>query len=369
MKLEIKRQDFMKSWRIAEQFSDENILITADGGTTKLKAFNRTTSVLCYAEGVYVKEGGVAVVPASILGSMIRKSASDDFILDTDSKRGFFRAGESKMRFPVVSVNSFPTFADSSDAEIICEIDSDTLSTLILEGSSAAGKPVDFPKYHGTSFLRTRDGKVKIVSTDGKRLSLSERVCEKILKDTSLLMPAPALKELAKTLPKGQIIRISANNASIFFALNGIEYSIRLIDAPFPLYERILNDVVETSLKIKTEDLIPVLERVDIIAGATPTHIMAMNLNPNGELKITARAPEKGTASESINAEISGNPMLVGFNVDFFLDGLKAFGNGEINIEFSGVETQARMKRSDDFLYMLMPARLAEQDKVLENDI
>ena len=96
---------------------------------------------------------------------------------------------------------------------------------------------------------------------------------------------------------------------------------------------------------------------------------MAMNLNPNGELKITARAPEKGTASESINAEISGNPMLVGFNVDFFLDGLKAIGNGEINIEFSGVETQARMKRNDDFLYMLMPARLAEQDKVLENDI
>ena len=184
MKLEINRQDFMKSWRIAEQFTNDNILVTADGGTVKLKATDLKTSVLCNSEGVNVIEDGVAVVPTSILGNMIRKSASDDLVLDVNSKRGFLKAGQSKTRFSIISENSFPRLADSSDAEIICEIDSNTLTTLIFEGGSAAGKAVDYPKYQGACLLRTRDGKVKIVSTDGKRLSLSERACEKISKDT-----------------------------------------------------------------------------------------------------------------------------------------------------------------------------------------
>ena len=371
MKLEITRKDFLKSWSLAERFTDinKNILLIADNETLQLKATDLKTSVLCKADGVNVIEDGVAVVPASILGSMIRKSASDDLVLDINSERGFCKAGRSKMRFPVVSANQFPQIADSSSAETICEIDSDTLSTLILEGSSAAGKPADFPKYHGTSLFRTQSGKIKVVSTDGKRLAFSERPCEKISKDTDLLLPAPAFRELAKTLQKDKILTISADAAFVFFVLDGIEFSIRLIDAVFPQYERILNDIVETSLKVRNEDLISALERIDIIASTTPHHGMAMNLNTNGELRIAARSPERGTASESFYADIDGKYLEIGFNVGYFLDGLKILGNGEISIEFSGSESQARMKRAgkDDFLYMLMPARLSEQDRVSDD--
>ena len=88
---------------------------------------------------------------------------------------------------------------------------------------------------------------------------------------------------------------------------------------------------------------------------------MTVSLNPNGEMKILAQSPEAGATIEELNAEISGNPMLIGFNVGYFMDCLKTFGNGEINIEFSGTESQARMKRGD-FLYMLMPARLSPDD-------
>ena len=56
--------------------------------------------------------------------------------------------------------------------------------------------------------------------------------------------------------------------------------------------------------------------------------------------------------------------MKVGYNATFFIDGLKALGDGDIVIEFSSDEGQTRMKRVDDssFLYMLMPTRLSHQD-------
>ena len=47
----------------------------------------------------------------------------------------------------------------------------------------------------------------------------------------------------------------------------------------------------------------------------------------------------------------------------------------EVFIEFSGYEGQARMKRmkgeevDNDFLYMLMPARLSAQDRIAEDEM
>ena len=383
MKLELKRQDFLKAWQIAEKYivpkgakeSLTGILIEAySSGTVTLKATDLKTSVQCLAEGVNVIEPGVAVVPAVILGSMIKKSASENLILEVNNQRGFLNAGKSKTRFPVISAEIFPKIPESSGAEKIFDFQAGDLAKLIEEGGCAASQPQDFPKYIGTCLLRTKDGELRVVSTDGKRLALSKSKCDSILKETDLLLPAQAFKDLGKTLKSNypdKIIKVLADDSTVWFSLEGVDFSIRLIDATFPAYERILNDVVETSLKIKTEDFIPVLERIDIIAKTNTAHIMSMSLYPNGELKITARSPEFGTAGESLNAEIGGKFLQIGFNVGYFLEGLKILGNGEINIEFSGEESQSRMKRSsnDNFLYMLMPARLSQQDKIAEQEM
>ena len=98
MKLELQRQNFLKAWQIAERFTDtksakestSGILITAsEDGQVKLEATDLKTSVRCSAEGVNVIEPGFAVVPAMILGSMLKKSAAEDLMLEVNSERGF----------------------------------------------------------------------------------------------------------------------------------------------------------------------------------------------------------------------------------------------------------------------------------------
>ena len=387
MKLKLKRQDFIKAWQIAEKVAEtkttkeatSGIFITAsDDGQVILEATDLKTSVRCKAEGAEVIEPGFALVPSVILGSMIKKSASEELDLEVTSERGFLKAANSSAKFSVISAEEFPKIPESSGAEEICSIMASDLAKLISEGGSSASQPTDFPKYIGTCLLRTQNGYVKIVSTDGKRLSLSQFLCGNISKDEDTLLPAPALKELGKTLSLnygGEEVKILADGSTVWFNLENVEFSIRRIEASFPVYERILNDTVKTSLKIKSSELIPVLERIDIIAKTTTAHIMAMFLNPNGELKITARAPEKGTASEIINAEISGEVMNIGFNVNYFMDGLKVMGPDEVYIEFSDEEGQARMKRmkgdavDQDLLYMLMPARLSAQDRIADDEM
>ena len=382
MKLEIERQDFLRAWQNAEKLasaksaseSAKGVLITAsDDNTVILEATDLNTSIRCRAKGANVLETGKAVIPAAIFGGMLRKLDTEDFVLEVNSERGFLNAGRNKMRFSVISAEEFPNIPESSDAGHICDISAPLLAKIIAEGSSAASQPQDFPKYLGTCHIRTSDGIIMAVSTDGKRLSLSKATCESLLNE-DLLLPAQALKDFAKTtasLDEDKSVSLRADDSTVWFGLEDYEYSIRRVDSAFPKFERILNTECHTTLHINSSELNSTLERIDIIAKTTPAHIMAMSLNPNGELRITARAPELGTARETLQATIEGGELQVGFNVAFFMDGLKALGGEQAVIEFSGEEGQTRMKRegSDDFLYMLMPARLSTQDAITEEEM
>ena len=378
MKLELKRKEFLKSWQTAERFAGtksvseaaQGIYIKAsEDGQVTLKATDLKTSVKLKAEGVNILEPGEAVIPVLIFGSMLKKAEEDELLIDITTERGFMKSGKNKTKFAVIPPDRFPAISESPDGEEVCTVRGGILAQLILEGNSAASLPDDYPKYLGTCLLRTMAGSVRIVSTDGKRLSLSQWVCDEVKADKDLILPALAMKELGKNLSayEDKGIRISANEYMTWFSADGIEFSLRLVDAVFPKYERILNDVIQTSLKVITS----ALERIDIIARTKPARTAVLSLNPDGVIKITARSPEAGMASEEFFAEIDGEPMTVGFTVGYFLDGLKVLGTDDICIEFSGAETQLRMKRrnSDDFLYMLMPARLSEQDKFSEDEL
>ena len=382
MKLEIERQDFLKAWQNAEKLANAKsakeaiagvLIIASDDNTVILEATDLKTSIRCSAKGANVLEAGKAVIPAAIFGAMLRKLDADDLVLEVNSTRGFLNAGNNKMRFSVISPETFPNIPESSGAENICTIPAPFLAKVIAEGSSAASLPQDFPKYLGTCFLRTAEGMFMAVATDGKRLSLAKSPCE-VSKDEDMLIPAQALKEFGKTLSScgdDDIVRVLSDGSTVWFALEGAEYSLRRVDAAFPKFERILNAEKLTTLKINSKDLYAALERIDIIAKTTPAHIMAMLLQPGGELRITARAPELGTASENFPANIEGEKLNLGFNVGYFMDGLKALGGEQAVIEFSGNEDQTRMKRegSDDFLYMLMPARLSTQDAMTAEEL
>ena len=156
----------------------------------------------------------------------------------------------------------------------------------------------------------------------------------------------------------------------MWFQVENIELSLRKVDATFPQYNRILNDEVYTRLKFHAPDIIPVLDRVDIIAKMNPAHIMAMTLN-NNEVRITSRSAEHGVVTEVFYGETSENGLTVGFNADFFIAGVKALGDSEGVIEFSGEDTQMRMMREgdDSFLYMLMPARLSNVDFLTDEEM
>jgi DNA polymerase-3 subunit beta len=388
MKIEIFRPDFFKAWQMAERISStkstmpslSGVLLTAGEGEsslgeTEISATDLRTSIRCAAGGVGVSETGSAILPVKLLGELFKKAPSDRFSIDIKNEKGVFVAGRSRTRFSTWPVGDFPKLPKSGSAEFLCDMPAGDLARVLAEGSIASSPTDDFPKYMGACLLQLKDGKFQTVSTDSRRLSLSRRLMEAGEPDKSvdLLLPVTPLRELQRLLGNfaaaadgGETsVSILYDGSMVWFKIKGVEFSIRRVESSFPNYEKLLNPNSTTTALVNRVGFMEALERVDIVVRGH-SRIAVTRFSPGGQIKLSGKAPEVGVTVEELDATIDGEPLRAGFNVAFLLDGLKSMGGETVRMNLNGEDGQMILVREDrnDFLYMLMPIRVNDQDLI-----
>jgi DNA polymerase-3 subunit beta len=388
MKIDISRPEFLKAWQVAERASGTKstisslagVLVTVEGERVRLSATDLRTSVCCSAEGVRASQDGSAVFPVKLLGELFKKASSDVFSVEIKEEKGVFAAGRNKTRFMTWPVGDFPRLPKSDGAEKLCDVSAFEFSRILAEGSVASSPTDDFPKYLGACLLQLKDRALRVISTDGHRLSLSRCVCEEE-GEADLLIPIAPLRELQRLLGAfanvkpaagggtDTLVRILYDGSMVWFQMEGIEFSVRRVESSFPNYEKILNPDSTTTALVKRTDLLSVLERIDIVVRSH-TRLVVLRLSPGGNIRFSGKAPEMGTTVEELDAVIDGEPLKAGFNVGFLQDGLKSLASERVRMNLNGEAGQMilRHESTDDFLYMLMPVRIAPQDLIDEEE-
>lgn len=379
MKIDIIRSDFLKAWQMAERSSSTKstigslggVLLSAENDRVQLSATDLKTSVRCTAEGVEVSQDGSAILPVKLLGELFKKAPTDALRIEIKDEKGVLIAGRNRTRFTTWPVSDFPKLAQSDGAEHLCDIPAGDLLRILVEGSIASSPADDFPKYLGACLIQLKEGALRVISTDGRRLSLSKCPCEG-KNETDLLLPVIPLRELQRLLNglnADTPVRILYDGSLTWFQMGQIEFSVRRVESSFPSYEKILNPSSTTTMVVKRDELLSALDRIDVIVRSH-TRLVVMHLSPGGQLKLTGKAPELGTATEILDASIDGEPLKAGFNVGFLQDGLKSLGIDSIKMNLNGEAGQMTLRRegTDDFLYMLMPVRITEQDMIDPDD-
>ena len=382
MRLQINKGEFMKSWQTAERSTSSKSTInsltgillktagTDDENTVLLEATDLKTSIKYVSRGILVEEEGEAVLPVKVVGELFKKAPTNVFTVSVAEGKGLIIAGRNKYRFSTYPSKEFPTLPVSESAPFFCTITASELLRTLSEGTIASTIGEEFPKYLGTAFFQLKEGELRIISTDGRRLSLSK--CHPVEKgeDGDFLLPISGLKELQRLLGStdGETpVRIVVDSTLVFFQMGSLEFSVRRVEAVFPNYEKILNPQSTTTLDVDRSLLIAALERVDVIVRDF-SRMVLFRLSPEGDLILMGKAPETGAVEEILEGKIEGEPLTVAFNVGFLLDGLKALYGDRAFVSFNGPEGQMTMLRpgETDFLYMVMPIKLTESDLSFE---
>lgn len=280
------------------------------------------------------------------------KKESNDWVTVTCDKAKFKMVGVARDAFPEVpSSKSTPT---KLSAEIIKSFIDKTIFAITQEESRYT--------LSGAKFIMDDVG-AKMVTTDGHRLAYVER--KGVSKDGSeaidTLIPRKTLAELTKLTAgfEGEI-SLGLDNNHIFFEVGPRLLVSRMLYGQFPNYDMVMPKNNDKSVQFDCGLLTSAVRRVALMSDER-SHAIRFHLEPN-QLVISSQNAEEGEASETIQADYSGEETDIGFNAQYLLEFLNVIGDGAVAFEFKDGNSQAQLRPAEggdyDYKYVVMPMRL-----------
>ncbi len=116
-------------------------------------------------------------------------------------------------------------------------------------------------------------------------------------------------------------------------------------------------EAYEHELRINRGELLDVVRRISLLAQKNAPLRLGFT---EGALAVSAQTPDVGEASESLPVAYEGESLEIGFNPEFFRDGLESAETEELVLKLiSPLRPGLLESGSDgDFLYLVMPIRL-----------
>jgi DNA polymerase-3 subunit beta len=210
--------------------------------------------------------------------------------------------------------------------------------------------------------LTASAGGLRLVATDSYRLALRDLQGVSMLEEgQKVLVAAKGLGEVQRLL-SGETgdIDVVLGEREVVFRVGGTEVTTRLIEGDFPNYQQLIPSGYPNRLTVSRDALQAAVNRVRLVGQSKDTAPIRLGMTAEG-LELSAIAQDVGEAHESVEAKYEGTDLTVAFNSQFLLDGIDAAASDEVVIESIDPLKPAVMKATDsaDFLYLLMPVRIA----------
>jgi len=210
--------------------------------------------------------------------------------------------------------------------------------------------------------LTASSGGPRLVATDSYRLALRDLQGVSMLEEgQKVLVAAKGLGEVQRLLSNetGEI-EVVLGEREVVFRVGTTEVTTRLIEGEFPNYQQLIPSGYPNRLTVPRESLQAAVNRVRLVGQSKDTAPIRLGMTAEG-LELSAIAQDVGEAHESVEAKYEGGDLTVAFNSQFLLDGIDAAASDEVVIESIDPLKPAVMKATDsnDFLYLLMPVRIA----------
>jgi DNA polymerase-3 subunit beta len=332
------------------------ILLHAAGGKLELAATDMELSLRTSFDAQVDGEGSV-VVPGRLLLELARLLPDAEVAIEHKLEEAAVevRSGSASYRLHTYNAEDFPRLPEAGAAERH-EVDRESLLETISRVSRSASRDESRPVLTGV-LMRFEAGKLVMAATDSYRLSVKETSLEGSVPELEAIVPARALQELARIAQGGEGIELGVHENQVIFATGDALLTTRRIDGQFPNYKQLVPETFDHELSLAREELLEVVRRVAVMAQRnSPLRLRFAD----GELTVSAQTQDVGEARESLPVSFSSEPLEIGFNAEFLRDGVDSIAGDQLRLKLiSPLRPAVLQGEDDDFLYLIMPIRLA----------
>ena len=318
-----------------------------------------------------VSAEGRALVSGRLLADICRSLPNKPVDMVVEGPKVSLTCGSARFSLQTMPVEDYPTLPSMPEAR--GKVKSELFAHAVGQAVTAAGRDDMLPVLTGVR-LEMDGSTISMLATDRFRLAQRELEWDPGVPDLSAaaLVPAKVLADTAKSLTGGSEISIALSSSGTGEGIIGFEGSAgggirrtttRLLDGEFPKVRSLFPNEHLTVARVDRAVLIDAVKRVALVAERNTAVQMSF---ADSVLTLDAGSGEEAMASESLEANVTGDDLTTGFNPQFLLDGLTALEAPFVELAFTTASKPVVLSGVDslegdadaDFRYLLMPRRL-----------
>ncbi len=330
------------------------------------------------------KSAGRVLVSGRLLAEIARALPPKDVRVAVESNRLAVRCGSARFNLPLMHVEDYPVVPELPATS--GTVRGDVFATAVSQVTAAASRDETLPILTGVR-MEVGTDHLTFAATDRYRLAERHIPWTPTSTDpdaldalespgTSVIVPAKTLADVAKSLGSASEVVLSLGTAAdagfLGFSAGGRQTLTRLLDGEFVKFASLWPTEVTTTVEAEVAEFIAALKRVSLVAQRFAPVRLAF---ADGMVQLSAQAEDESSAEEELEVGITGEPLTIGFNAGYLLDGLTQVTTPRATLTFTeasrpavitpviGLEASAPDAAPDDardgsYRYLVMSMRL-----------
>jgi DNA polymerase-3 subunit beta len=329
------------------------LLEAGEGGELMLTTTDLEVSARLSVD-VTLQEPGTALVPARLLGDVVKSLAPAPVEVDADSGQARISCGAYEGTVRLLPAEDFPSLQPLAGTRVTVE--AARFAEAVAQVARAASKDEARPILTGVLLEVSREG-ITLVATDSYRLAVRE-ITATAEGEAKAIVPERAIAEAGRAAAgeeKGDV-ELFVEQSQVAFRIGRLSLTSRLIEGEFPNYRQLLPEGYESRLTASRQGLLEAVRRVGLMARDSAP--VRLSFNALG-VRLSSSSPDLGEAVETVEARYEGEDLTVAFNPQYLADGLQVASGESVRLEVrDGLKPGIVRGDGEEFTYLVMPVRL-----------
>ena len=329
------------------------IILTATDGMMQIK-----TILPCK-----VDECGTACLPAKFLLAFAEALPDGGVEIDIRDKgtRAKISGGECKYSLMAFEAHNFPVMAGPKTGAKI-DLRPEVFRELLRKVKYAAAGSAEARRILQGVNVCIDGGRMRMVATDGKRLSMVEYFFEVgKVEDVALgTLPSAAVKELYGLLGVAdgeRDVSVKTDGESVRIQGDGFEITTRLLADAYPNWTKVVPENPAHTATVERESFLEELRRAKAAAAAGDGRMVKMRFHA-GEVVFEGQADDFSKSKTRLPVKYTGEESEFLINPALFEDVLEAIDDNEVTFGFDGSNQRLVIKCTVPFMAVIQPMRV-----------
>ncbi|MBV8056566.1 MAG: DNA polymerase III subunit beta [Deltaproteobacteria bacterium] len=347
-----------------------HVLIEPGEGMLRLVATDLEVGIRTEIAAEMVQPGPLTL-SARKLFEIVRETEGEKVTIKALDNDWFeLRCGRAKFKMTGLDPRSFPAMPspngkddEQQHSAAKCELKLPAAEMAAMIDKTIFAVSPDEARYNlsGVYIVAPEDGTVRMVATDGHRLSMIDRAAAGFSTERGVIIPRKGLAELRKLLDQASDneAQLVVDGQLAWLRRGATELSMRLVEGEFPDYKGVIPGQARYEIHVGRDALLNAMRRAAIFSNER-YHGVKLAF-AEGTLTVSSTSPDLGEASETLDVAFHGTEFSIGFNALYIQQVLNVIpSDSEAILGLSDEVTAGIITTPSDseYQYIVMPMRL-----------